>query len=434
MKEIRIIGAGLAGCEAALQLADKGWKVKLYEMRPVRMTPAHHTDLCAELVCSNSLKSNLISTSSGLLKAEMELLGCRLLRIARQNSVQAGNALAVDRDLFAQMVSQEISDHPDIELIREEIIDLNSDELTILATGPLTSDALTESLLKIIGEEQLYFFDAIAPVISKDSIDFDIVFSKSRYDKGESDYLNCPFNKEEYESFVDALLSGEKHEAKEFENRFFQDPQYKFYENCMPVEALAQRGRETLRFGVMRPVGLEDPRTGRRAYAVLQLRMENKEGTAYNLVGCQTMLTYGAQKDVFRLIPGLQNAEFVRLGSIHRNTYLKTPMICNRNLSFKNKPNLYIAGQISGLEGYMESVFGGLLTSLIISESLQSLPSTTISGKLWEHLTTQTDKYLPMNSNFGLLPELEKKTGKKDRKEKYAERALKDMSIFLKGE
>ncbi len=433
MKKINIIGAGLAGSECALQLADKNWKVYLYEMRPKKQTPAHKTDLFAELVCSNSLKSNLNSTSSGLLKAELDLLDCKLLNIARSVSVDAGNALAVDRDLFAQKVTQFINNHPNIEVFHDEVTELSKD-LTVLATGPLTSDTLTGKLIEIIGNEHLYFFDAIAPVISKDSINNEIVFSKSRYDKGPSDYLNCPFTKDEYYRFVDALISGEKHEAKEFENQFFLDTQYKFYENCMPIEAIAMKGIDSLRFGVLRPVGLEDPRTGKRAFAVLQLRIENMGTTAYNLVGCQTMLKFGAQKEIFQLIPGLENAEFLRYGSIHRNTFLNTPKICNDDLSLKNLPNIYLAGQISGLEGYVESIYGGLLVSKILSENLKKLPSNTITGKLWDHLITETDKFLPMNSNFGILPELDKKYGKKERKEIYSNRSIEDLKIFLKGE
>ena len=429
-KTVKIIGAGLAGSEAALYLADKGWNVKLYEMRPIVKTPAHNSSNCAELVCSNSLKSKLLSTSSGLLKAEMDLLGSRLLPIAYQSSVEAGNALAVDRDVFSEKVTQLIKSHPNIEFINEEFTCFD-DQLTILASGPLTSDSLTKELLRVIGSEQLYFFDAIAPVVSAASINHEIAFSKSRYDEENSDYINCPFNKEEYYNFVDALNNGEKHEAKEFENEFFQDPNFKFYENCMPIEELARRGKDTLRFGVMRPVGLEDPRTGRRPYALVQLRIENQEKTAYNLVGCQTMLKYSEQAKIFRLIPGLENAEFLRLGSIHRNTYVNTPQICNQNLNLKNKPNIYLAGQLSGVEGYMESIFSGLLIAKIISKELSDLPPETIAGQLWRYLTTENKHFLPMNSNFGILPELDRKYNKKDRKDQYSERSLKALQSFI---
>jgi len=430
LKQIKIIGAGLAGSEAALQFADSGWQVRLYEMRDKTRTPAHQTNLCAELVCSNSLKSKLLSTSSGLLKAEMNRLGCKLLPLAEKAAVQAGNALAVDREIFAKTVTQQIVSHPNIRLINEEVTQLD-DELTLLATGPLSSDSITGELLKIIGNNHLYFFDAIAPVISSDSINMDIAFSKSRYDDDNSDYINCPFNKDEYLRFVQALNQGEKHEAREFENTYFHDPSFRFYENCMPVEELARRGVDTLRFGVMRPVGLEDPRTGRRPYALIQLRIENHDQTAYNLVGCQTMLKYGVQKEIFRLIPGLENAEFLRYGSIHRNTYINTPLVCNSNLSLKNKDNIYLAGQLSGVEGYVESVFSGLLVAKIINQEIDMLPETTISGQLWKYLITENKHFLPMNSNFGLLPALDKKTGKKERKNAYSERALTDLESFL---
>lgn len=442
---INIIGAGLAGCEAALQLADAGFNVHLFEMRPDIKTPAHKTGYFAELVCSNSLKSSLISTSSGLLKAEMELLNCKLLSFAQKYSVPAGNALSVDREYFSKAVTQVIENHPNIKIIREEFCNFN-DELTILASGPLTSDNLTQALINEIGNNHLYFFDAIAPVISADSIDKRIAFSKTRYDKGEPDYINCPFEKDEYYNFVEALLTGEKHEPKEFESAFFNDVKFSFYENCMPIEELARRGKDTLRYGVLRPVGLENPHTGKRPFAVLQLRIENLSQTAYNLVGCQTMLKYGVQKEVFRLIPGLANADFVRYGSIHRNTYLNTPDICNVDLSLKNKPNIFLAGQLSGVEGYVESIFSGLLLSMIIKErlvnnsTLHILPETTISGQLWRYITGQLDqkntkhRFTPMNANFGLLPDVyQGKKNKTEKKQLYSERALRDLSEYIKN-
>ncbi|MDO9577867.1 MAG: methylenetetrahydrofolate--tRNA-(uracil(54)-C(5))-methyltransferase (FADH(2)-oxidizing) TrmFO [Candidatus Cloacimonadales bacterium] len=367
MKKIKIIGAGLAGSEAALQLADAGWKVSLFEMRPHQTTPAHETGKFAEVVCSNSFKSKLITTSSGLLKEEMKLLGCKLLPIAEKCSVPAGNALAVDRGKFSELVTDIISKHPNIKIIREEVTELD-DELTIVATGPLTSAKLTKNLIELIGEEQLYFFDAIAPIMDVESLDYDVVYRKTRYDKGEADYLNCPFTKEEYYEFVEALDAGEKHEAHEFEAEFFADIKFRFYENCTPIEELARRGKDTLRFGVMRPVGLEIPGTDKRPYAVIQLRAENNENTSYNLVGCQTMLKYGEQQRIFRLIPGLQNAEFLRFGSIHRNTYLNGPHILNPDLSLKAKPNIFIAGQLAGVEGYVESILGGMLVARNVSK------------------------------------------------------------------
>ncbi len=430
LKTIKIIGAGLAGSESALQLADKGWKVKLFEMRDKKQTPAHKTNLCAELVCSNSLKSTLLSTASGLLKKELSLFDCKLLPLAEKTSVPAGNALAVDRQLFSELVQQKIIEHPNIELINEEITKLD-DELTILATGPLSSDSITEELLKIIDDSQLYFFDAIAPVVYTDTINMNTVYSKSRYSDENSDYLNCPFNKDEYLRFVEALNNGEKHEAKEFENDLFQTPMFKFYENCIPIEELARRGVDTLRYGVMRPVGLDDPRTGKRPYAIIQLRIENHNKTTYNLVGCQTMLKYGAQEEIFRLIPGLENAEFARLGSIHRNTYINSPEICNPNLSLKNKSNIFVAGQLSGVEGYIESIFSGLLVANIIDNNLSCLPETTMMGQLWRYLITENKHFLPVNANFGLIPALSKKFGKKDRKSAYSIRAVEDLTNFI---
>jgi len=475
MRKIKIIGAGLAGSEAALQFADNGWKVELFEMRSKVQTPAHHTADFAELVCSNSLKSKLITTASGLLKEEMKLLGCKLLPIAEECSVPAGNALAIDRELFSRKVTSLIESHPNIKVYREEIKNL-TDELTIVATGPLTAENLTKSLIEIIGNEQLYFFDAIAPIVPAESLESKIVYEKTRYDKGEADYLNCPFSRDEYFQFVDALNEAEKHEAKEFESEFFSKIDFHFYENCTPIEELARRGKETLRYGVMRPVGLEYPKTGERPYAVIQLRTENKNKTSYNLVGCQTMLKYGEQKRIFQKIPGLQKAEFLRYGSIHRNTYLNAPHILNENLSLKNKPNIFIAGQLSGVEGYVESILSGLLISKIIqvesvkqtsglltimdiknvssktgvlqktdipkedfgnykkslTKSVELLPKTTISGQLWRHLITENKNFQPMNANFGLLPSLaEKIKDKRLKKEKLAERAIGDLKKLV---
>ncbi len=433
MKKINIIGGGLAGTEAALQFSKNNWKVNLYEMRPKKMTDAHNTGNLAEIVCSNSFKSKLMGTSSGVLKAEMNLLGCELLKIAEETAVPAGNALAVDRDKFSQKVTDIISKDNNITVINEEINEIGND-LTILASGPLTSPALTEYISKLLGKEQLYFFDAIAPIVAADSLNYDIVFRKSRYDKGEADYLNCPFSKEEYYRFVEALNSGEKHEAKEFETKLFKEISFNFYENCTPIEELARRGKDTLRYGVMRPVGLIDPRIGKRAFAVLQLRTENKEKSYYNLVGCQTMLKYGEQKEIFRLIPGMENAEFYRYGSIHRNTYLNSPEIINPNMSFKNKDNLFVAGQIAGVEGYTESIFSGLLTAKIIIDDLPMLPETTISGQLWRHLISPSKNFQPMNSNFGLLPEIKmEKKNKHLKKELLGKRAVESLSEFLKN-
>ncbi|MCF7793098.1 MAG: methylenetetrahydrofolate--tRNA-(uracil(54)-C(5))-methyltransferase (FADH(2)-oxidizing) TrmFO [Candidatus Cloacimonetes bacterium] len=469
MKTIKIIGAGLSGSEAALQLADSGWKVKLFEMRPKLKTPAHETDKFAEIVCSNSLKSKLRTTASGLLKEEMKMLGCKLLPIAENCSVPAGIALAVDREKFSHEVTKIISDHPNIDVIRKEFTEID-DELTIVATGPLTSSTLTQNLIDLIGKNQLYFFDAIAPIIDADSIDRDIVYRKTRYDKGEADYLNCPFSRDEYYDFVTVLNNGQKHEAHEFETQIFEDIKFQFYENCTPIEELVRRGKDTLRFGVMRPVGLEDPKTDKRPFAAFQLRAENTDKTAYNLVGCQTMLKYGDQKKILRKIPGLQYAEFLRFGSIHRNTFLNGPKILNPDLSLQAKPNVFIAGQLAGVEGYVESILGGILVARNVKQTsclhsygkgvslektasipefrnenekikiLKSdcrsnsmiLPETTVSGQLWRHLITPVKNFQPMNANFGLLPPLiEKIKDKKLKKQKLADRSLKDLKQFL---
>ena len=433
MNKINIIGAGLAGCEAALQFADNNWQVELYEMRPTKQTAAHETAFFAELVCSNSLKSKLPTTGSGLLKEEMKLLGCKLLPIAEECSVAAGNALAVDRELFGKTVTEIMENHQNINVHREEVTSLG-EELTIVATGPLTSNNLIQHLIKLVGEEHLYFFDAIAPIISADSLDYDIIYRKTRYDKGEADYLNCPFTKEEYYSFVEALNAAEKHEAHEFENEFFSEINFNFYENCTPIEELARRGKDTLRYGVMRPVGLEDPKTERRPYAVIQLRAEKEDNSSYNLVGCQTMLKFGEQKKILRLIPGMQNVEILRYGSIHQNTYLNGPHIMNENLSLKKKPNVFIAGQLSGVEGYVESIFGGLLVAKIIQENLEELPETTISGQLWRHLLTEQKNFQPMNANFGIVPPLQERIrDKKLKKQKYSERALQDLAELIQN-
>ena len=432
-KTIKIIGAGLAGSEAALCLARRGWKVRLHEMRPLAMTPAHNSALPAELVCSNSLKSLRLDTAAGLLKAELDLLGSPLLQIAKSCAVPAGQALAVDREQFSQKVLEALEAEPNIELLRGEVREF-TDELTILAAGPLISDPLMQSLSEVIGKQHLYFFDAIAPIVDADSLDREKIYSKDRYDKGEPDYLNCPFSKEEYYTFVEALLAGEGHEAHEFENQFFQGLKFSYYENCIPIEELARRGKDTLRHGVMKPMGLEDPKTGRKPYAVLQLRPENRELTSYNLVGCQTMLRYPEQKRIFRLIPGLEVAEFHRFGSIHRNAYLNGPQVLGEQLCLKNKPELYIAGQLSGVEGYVESIATGTLLAYILDQGLELLPAETVLGQLWRHLIQPGEhSFQPMNANFGILPALENAPrDKKLKKELYSRRSLEELDKFLK--
>lgn len=433
MPSVSIIGAGLAGCEAALQLADSGYQIELYEMRPGVQTPAHQTADLAELVCSNSLKSTRQDTGSGLLKAELKLLGCKLLDIAEACAVAAGHALAVDRQLFAQRVTTAVTEHPKITLIREERSSFPEGPL-ILATGPLTSEAMMQALSELLGEKHLFFFDAIAPILDADSIDYDIVYAKARYDKGEPDYLNCAFDREQYYEFVEALISGEKHEAHEFENAFFSGEKFNFYENCMPIEELARRGKDTLRHGVMRPMGLELPQTGKKAFAVLQLRAENADRTAFNLVGCQTMLRYPEQKRIFRLIPGLANASFLRFGSIHRNAYLNTPDLVMPNLELKARSQTWVAGQLSGVEGYVECIASGLVTARLVADSMTLLPPETILGQLWRRLISEPDKrgFQPVNANFGLLPALANPPrDKKLKKELLSQRALDALHAWL---
>ena len=430
MPEIKIIGAGLAGSEAALCLAEMGISVNLLEMRPLRMTPAHGTDLAAELVCSNSLKSDLLDTASGLLKEELRLLGSRLLPIAQSCAVPAGHALAVDRLLFAQKVTQELQNHPRIRITRQEVTELPV-ECSILCAGPLVSDSLARSLQEVVGESQLSFFDAIAPIVSAESIDSAKVYAKDRYDKGEPDYLNCAFTREEYYRFVDALLEGEQHQAREFENEFFREVDFNYYENCTPIEELARRGRETLRHGVMRPMGLE--RDGVKPFAVLQLRAENKDRTAFNLVGCQTMLRYPEQQRIFRLIPGLERAEFLRFGSIHRNSYLNAPRVLAPNLTLRNARHIFVAGQLAGAEGYVECMGMGLLVAKIIGEGIDMLPPQTILGQIWRRLIDPEQKnFQPVNANFGILPALDDNVrDKKLKKQLYSKRSLEALTDFL---
>ncbi len=430
MPEIKIIGAGLAGSEVALCLAEMGISVNLLEMRPLRMTPAHGTDLAAELVCSNSLKSDLLDTASGLLKEELRLLGSRLLPIAQSCAVPAGHALAVDRLLFAQKVTQILQNHPRIRITRQEVTELPA-ECSILCAGPLVSDSLARSLQEVVGESQLSFFDAIAPIVSAESIDSAKVYAKDRYDKGEPDYLNCAFTREEYYRFVDALLEGEQHQAREFENEFFREVDFNYYENCTPIEELARRGRETLRHGVMRPMGLE--RDGVKPFAVLQLRAENKDRTAFNLVGCQTMLRYPEQQRIFRLIPGLERAEFLRFGSIHRNSYLNAPRVLAPNLTLRNARHIFVAGQLAGVEGYVECMGMGLLVAKILGEGIGMLPPQTILGQIWRRLIDPEQKnFQPVNANFGILPALDDDVrDKKLKKQLYSKRSLEALRGFL---
>ncbi|MBI5957312.1 MAG: methylenetetrahydrofolate--tRNA-(uracil(54)-C(5))-methyltransferase (FADH(2)-oxidizing) TrmFO [Chloroflexi bacterium] len=435
LSPIKVIGGGLAGAEAAWQIAQRGIPVHLYEMRPQRSTPAHRTGHLAELVCSNSLGSVLPDRAPGVLKAELRRMNSLLLTCAAQTTVPAGGALAVDRDLFAQQVTTAIEQHPLITLIREEVREI-PDGPCVIASGPLTAHALAQEIAHMVGEEYLYFYDAIAPTINLETINMEIAFRASRYGRGEDDagdYINCPMDKEEYERFVTALLEAEVIELRDFER---EDPQ--FFEGCLPVEQIAARGRQSLAFGPMRPVGLRNPRTGRRPFAVVQLRQDNLAGTLYSLVGFQTNLRWGDQQRVFRLIPGLENAAFERYGMMHRNTFLNSPVHLKSTLQYRLRDDLLFAGQITGVEGYVGNIGTGLLAGInaahfVLGKPLWSLPATTILGSLCHYIVhADPQQFQPIKANFGILPPLESDTiSKGDRKRAYAERALSDLESFL---
>lgn len=459
---ITIIGGGLAGCEAAYQIAKAGIKVKLYEMKPVKFSEAHSNENLAEIVCSNSFKSNLLTNACGLLKEELRRLDSLLIRIADETQVPAGQALAVDREKFSKRVTEEIENNPLIEVIHKEVENVDCSEeidskngIVIIATGPLTSEKLAKEISKITGEDKLYFYDAAAPIISKDSINFDIAFYGNRYDQQkkkdesietwkerqkeqEKSYINLPMNQEEYENFWKALVEAEVVTLHDFEKR-------EIFEGCMPIEVMAKRGIDTLRFGPLKPVGFDDLRTGRRPYAVVQLRQDNSEGTIYNMVGFQTNLKFGEQKRAFSMIPGLENAEFVKYGVMHRNTYINSTKLLDETYNLKSNPNIYFAGQITGVEGYVESISSGMVAALnaiadfkkmnFKSEELNYYQNkivfseNTVIGALAKYISTENDKFQPMNANFGILPELEGKKIK-DKKERYmklAERSLKNL-------
>lgn len=426
-----IVGGGLAGSEAALQLADRGYPVVLQEMRPHTPTPAHKTDGYAEMVCSNTFKSELPDTPSGTFKRELDRMGSRLLPLARQARVPGGAALALDREVFSGLVGEALATHPGIELRRGEATAVPDHRPCLVATGPLTSPALEADLAARFGRKHLYFYDAIAPSVARDSVDESVAFWQSRYDKGEADYLNCPMDKPEYEAFVDALLAAERVPMKDFEEAAF-------FPGCMPIETIADRGRESLRFGPMRPVGLRDPRTGHRPWAVVQLRQETRDGSLLGLVGFQTQLKYGGQKDVFRRIPGLADAEFVRLGSLHRNTFLDSPRLLSPDLSAQHDPDLWFAGQMVGCEGYVESLGTGLFAALALVARTQGIPFSpppreTLLGAMLSYLRdTANERPSPMNVNFGLLPELaDRPRRKKERKEAYGRRAVAAMEAWV---
>lgn len=404
---IRVIGAGLAGCEAAWQCAKQGLEVELHEMRPVKSTPAHQTDRFAELVCSNSLKSESENTAPWLLKEEMRRAGSLLLKIAQQNSVPAGHALAVDRELFAARVTEAIEAEPLIRVVREEATQINeNDEITIVATGPLTSDALSREIARLSGNDHLYFYDSISPIVEADSIDMSRVYFAARYGKGTADYINCPFTKDEYDRFYDALIVAQSVEEHDWEH-------LNYFEGCLPIEEIARRGRDTLRFGPMKPVGLDDPRTGKWPYAVVQLRREDLRAGSYNLVGIQNHLKYGEQARVLRLIPGLENAKFLRYGQIHRNTYINAPSLLTELLNLKQHPNVFFAGQISGVEGYTESIAMGMLVGLHVARIARGVPAIappreTALGSLVHYLCHADAKHFqPANITFDLLPQLD---------------------------
>lgn len=432
---VSVIGAGLAGCECALTLADKGIAVELYEMRPYRMTPAHTGESLAELVCSNSLKSMRSDSAAGLLKSELDALGSHLLCYARESAVAAGDALAVDRDVFSQRVLDAINSRDNISLIRSEVTELPDSQHVVIATGPLTSDALVNAMLPKVGNACLSFFDAAAPIVDADSLDLDILFEQSRYKDSEDqggDYLNAPFEKEAYYAFIDELVNAQRVVLRDFER-------HDLFQACMPVEEVARKGVDALRFGALKPVGIVDPHTGRRPYAVVQLRAENRERTLFNLVGFQTNLTFGEQKRVFRMIPGLEHADFFRFGVMHRNTFIDAPRLLDQTLALRSDTRLRFAGQITGTEGYTESIATGLWAALstyadIAGKAWEPLPATSALGSLLAYATSEdTGNYQPMHVNFGLVPPLEstKKMGKRERYQAYAERAHADMSEWL---
>ena len=426
MEKITVIGAGLAGCEAALQIANMGVAVDLIEMKPQKRTPAHKSDNFAELVCSNSLKAARVDSAAGLLKEEMRRFGSICMAAAEKCSVAAGGALAVDRDIFSSLITETVKNHPNITIKNEVVTSLNPQEITVVATGPLTEGGLADEIAKMCDSENLSFYDAAAPIVTKESVDFDSAFYASRYGKGTDDYINCPMNKEEYENFHRELINAESALLSEF------DKPITVYEGCMPVEVLAKRGEDSIRFGPLKPVGLRDPKTGHRPWAVVQLRRENAEGSLFNLVGFQTNLKFPEQKRVFSMIPALKNAEFVRFGVMHRNTFINSPKLLNADLSLKKYPNVFFAGQLSGVEGYMESASSGIIAGINAARKLRNeapliLPKYTMIGALLGYITDETvENFQPMGANFGIIPSLETKI--RDKRERYmalAERSLK---------
>lgn len=431
---VTVIGAGLAGSEAAWQLASRGVPVTLYEMRPVVKTPAHHTDKFAELVCSNSLRANGLTNAVGVLKEEMRMLNSLVLGAADRNAVPAGGALAVDRDGFSGEITRTLHEHPLVEVVNEEIQEIPKDGIVIIATGPLTSPALSEQIRKLTGEEYFYFYDAAAPIVEKDSIDMSKVYLASRYDKGEAAYLNCPMTEEEFDAFYDALITAEVAQLKEFEKEVY-------FEGCMPIEIMMRRGKQTALFGPMKPVGLVNPHTGKLPHAVVQLRQDNAAGTLYNLVGFQTHLKWGEQKRVFSMIPGLENAEFVRYGVMHRNTFINSPKLLEPTYQLKERGTLFFAGQMTGVEGYVESAASGLIAGINAALAYTGkegivFPEDTTLGSMARYITTADFQHFqPMNANFGLFPKLDTRYRKKaEKNEALARRALDSLSAFIQTE
>ena len=429
--QVKIIGAGLAGCEAALWLADRGVQVELYEQKPAKYSPAHKSAGFAELICSNSLKAERPDSASGLLKIEMKMMGSHLLDAAETARVAAGGALAVDRDVFSTAVTEMVENHPNITVRREEVTALDESAPVLVASGPLTEGALAQAVAALTGDHRLSFYDAVAPIVTAESLDYDKVFAASRYGRGEADYLNCPFDKEEYEAFHAALIAAERAPLHDF------DGDLTVYEGCMPIEVMAARGADTIRFGPLRPVGLRDPRTGHRPWAAVQLRAENTARTLYNLVGFQTRLKWGEQKRVFSMIPGLEHAEFVRYGVMHRNTFLRSPDILSRNFALSGQPLFRFAGQLTGVEGYMESAASGMVAAIGLFKALRGeeepdFGGQTVLGALERHVRTPSPDFQPMNANFGILDPLPMRVkGKRNRYAKLSERALEALDAII---
>ncbi|MCD7773939.1 MAG: methylenetetrahydrofolate--tRNA-(uracil(54)-C(5))-methyltransferase (FADH(2)-oxidizing) TrmFO [Ruminococcus sp.] len=438
MNSATVIGAGLAGVEACYQLSRHGIKVKLFEMKPDKKSPAHKLDSFAELVCSNSLKAKRLESAAGMLKEEMRILGSLTMKAADKTAVSAGGALAVDRQAFSEYITDYIRHDKNIEIISSEVKSVPKDDYVIIATGPLTSEALSESIKELCSQEYLYFHDAAAPIVTYESLDKSKVFKASRYDRGEADYINCPFEREDYERFYRELINAESAPLKQVDTEHFSKDGFKVYEGCMPIEVLAKRGADTMRFGPLKPVGITDPKTGKRPYAVVQLRAENNKGDLYNIVGFQTNLKFGEQKRVFSLIPGLEQAEFVRYGVMHRNTFINSPKLLNSSFNMRSHRNIFFAGQITGVEGYIESAASGIIAGINLSRMISgkdflNLPKTTMIGALSGYISDESvENFQPMGSNMGILPPLEQRIkNKSERYLKVATRGIDDLKATL---